>query len=151
MSKDLIKLLKSVQEDEGIKDIPKKTVTGEDVTIEYVMTTVTNYKEFCDITGMKYWHQSDFLSFINPKKIFAQERLNQIESFFYKDDELDWKNQDQEKCYIYYDLRKGSLELINGRSSDLVNNFYGFTINLPTREIGNYVARTFIDIYQDLL
>lgn len=151
MSKDLIKLLKSVQEDEEVKDIPKKTITGEDVTIEYVMENVTNYKEFCDITGMKYWHQSDFLSFISPKKIFAQERLNQIESFFNKDKEIDWFNRDQKKCFVWFDIDFTTKTLRNLDSGSTETTFYDFNSIFATEDIGRFVARTFIDIFQDLL
>lgn len=95
-NKELHKLLVSLQEDEEEKLVVKpKTPSGEDVTIEYVMKNVTNYEEFCEVTGMKYCHQSDFMSFINPKKICAQEKLNQIESFFNKDREIDWFNRSQ--------------------------------------------------------
>lgn len=150
MNKEIFKLLKSAQKDEKIKDIPKEIVGFKDVTIEYVMENVTNYKEFCKVTGLHHWEEFQFYDFINPKKICAQEKLNQIESFFNKDEGIDWFNKDQRKWFIWFDIDFHAKVIKQVDTSGTDTTYYDFNSIFPSQEVSKYVAKTFINIYMDL-
>jgi len=146
-NKEIFKLLKSAQKDEKIEDIPKETIGFKDVTIEYVMENVKNYKEFCKVTGLRYWHESEFIDFINPKKLCAQERLNQIESFFNKDLELDFLDKRILKYYPSFQIVEDKFKY-NSYITDTVN-LYGHCVYFSCTEHTVFVGDTFLDIYKD--
>jgi hypothetical protein len=110
---------------------------------------IKDYKSFCKISGKKELELSMFEFLDNPKKSLAQAKINQYEDYFNSEQKLDWDNHDQAKWYVWYNTGSCSLAFLG------VDYYYfdfgggaGYFIN---RETAEFVGKTFIDDYKNLI
>jgi hypothetical protein len=110
---------------------------------------ISDYKSFCIKSNHSELILSDFKHSIDPKRAFALEKLEQIKQYFNKGIALDWDNHNQQKWYPWYYTGSGGLRF--GRSYYHYRDFCGGVAFFIDQETSDFVGKTFIDIYKDLV
>lgn len=121
----------------------KKVLLADD-TVD--LFTITNYSEVCKALGIKEKTVKDF----NTLKEFRYHQIQNIEKLYNDGWKPDWTNSNQYKYYPYFQGQKGS-GLVFGSSSYYCFFFFGGVAYFRDRKTSDYVGKTFIEIYKDLM
>ena len=98
--------------------------------------TATTYKEVCKRLGVK-----------EDKNPF--NKIKHLEQYFNEGWKPNWKNQNEYKWYPYYTLNN-SCGLVFDGSYDGGCFFFGYVGFFKTKEISNFIGKTFISIYKEI-
>lgn len=79
------------------------------------------------------------------------DKIKQIEKLFYKGWVKDWSNVNQYKYYPYFVFSSSIGGLVFGDSGSDLDLCGGQVAYFPTREISDFVGKTFVDIYRELM
>lgn len=84
------------------------------------------------------------------EKQFPFDKIKQIEKLFNGNWKKDWKNSNQYKYFPYFTI-SGSGALVFGYSGCFGTYFYGVVGFYKDKETSDFVGRTFIDIYKEIM
>jgi len=137
---DKIKILE--KELKNLKEIVEKP--------EDIFTAIT-YPEVCKRLGEKEITLKDFKQFDEDlsKKLLNTAIINQLVKYFNQGWKPNWKDTDEYKWYPYYTLNnKGGLVFYH--SFVYHSRFCGSVGLFKTKEICDFIGKTFIDIYEKI-
>jgi hypothetical protein len=114
---------------------------------------IRSYSDVCEELGEKELSLSDFdfLDIEYRNKILNQSKLKQIEKLFNFDFKIDWSNHNQYKYYPYFEVSGSGLGLGFYGSYYDGSGFGGLPAYFKDRETSDFVGKTFVDIYKELL
>ena len=129
--------------DDQLKQI--KLQTEEDIF------TANTYSKVCTRLKEKEYTLRDFSSFTksDQPKLLAFAKIKQLERYFNQNWTVNWKNTNQYKYRPYFESR-GSGLVFDG-SIDCLWNFNAAVGFFKDKETSDFVGKTFIDIYKDLI
>lgn len=109
---------------------------------------IKDYKSFCKHFNIKELTIKDFEQFGDQaKRMFAFHKIKNFETYFNDGWKANWKDNNEQKWYPYYQGSSGLLVLV-GSSCDCyyLESEAGF---YKTKAISDFVGKTFINIYSD--
>ena len=109
---------------------------------------ITSYEELCKLKGIKVLTEEDFKNSRDPKKALAFEKIKIIEEIYNKDWKPNFKDGNQRKWYPYFVNNNGSWRF-NG--SGYFSGFYGDVGLYKDEKTSNFVGRTFMDLYLQVI
>lgn len=112
---------------------------------------ISDYKSFCNKSGMRFLTASDFNNFPSwmVRKQLAQAKIQQFENYFNEGWDKNWANQSQKKYYPFFTLNGYGGLLFYGCLC-YGSFFFGIAGFYKDEEIATFVGKTFIDVYSDL-
>ena len=119
---------------------------------EKLIGSVSTYKEVCKILEEKELTICDFnhLPEYMRVKQLAIAKLIQICKLFNGIWKLNWKDCNQRKWRPYFDLWSSGW-VFTGSYSYIYNNSHAEVVYFESEEISNYIGKTFLDIYKDVI
>lgn len=106
--------------------------------------------ENIDLIG-KIKTYSDVCKYINEEETSHKyDRIKQIEKCFNQGWKLDWSNQKEYKYYPYFSVLSSGGLVFFAVHVDYRSHFFGGVSYFKTKEIAEYVGKTFIKEYQNL-
>ena len=108
---------------------------------------VTSYEELCKLRGIKVLTEEDFKASRNPTKALAMEKIKTIEEIYNGEWKPNFKDDNQRKWYPYF-VNNGSFLFYD---SGCFCSFYGCVGLYKDEKTSNFVGKTFMDIYLQVI
>lgn len=112
---------------------------------------IEDYKSFCKVSKNKELKLSDYSKGLNPNKLLATDKLEQIKLYFNEQWTPDWNNVNEYKYSPYFNLNTSSGSVGFHVSYTFSAHSFG-AVCFKTREISDFVGKTFYnEVYKYLI
>jgi hypothetical protein len=123
-----------------------KSLFGEQVSLQKITDRITSYEEACSILDINP-EASIPLGF--DQHVIAYCKLVVIAKALNEDWTPDWNNEDEYKYYPWFYLDKPGFRF-HDSNYYFTFSYVGSRLCFKTRELANYAAQQFHDLYKDL-
>lgn len=120
---------------------------GESTFKEKLIDRIKTYEDVCRELNE---YPINLGPYIYYRKLVAFAKLQQIAKLFNEGWEADFSNREQEKYYPWFEMDKSGGVRFH-YLGDGYSRFGGGPAYFKSQEIANYVGKTFIEIYKDLI